>query len=276
MSRTVTIDDIWKLFEETNRLFRQSQEAWERQRQEDHRKAEEERRKAEEERRKAEEESRKAEEERRKAEEESRKAEEERRKAEEERRKAEEERRKAEEESRKAEEESRKAEMTAFQEKMDRRQEKSDRDFARLQQELGRFGNRWGEFVEEMVAPACETLFADRGIPVYKVSRRVKARLPGNRQMEIDLLVVDDGVVIPVEVKSKLSHDDVLDHLRRLAEFKEFFKEYADKKVMGAVAGIVVEDNVKRFAMNEGLFLIVQSGESVILANSPDFVPRSW
>ena len=44
---------------------------------------------------------------------------------------------------------------------------------------VGNLGGRWGEFVEGLVAPACETLFAQRGIPVHKISRNVKAKLPG-------------------------------------------------------------------------------------------------
>ncbi|MBF0153542.1 MAG: DUF3782 domain-containing protein [Magnetococcales bacterium] len=141
---------------------------------------------------------------------------------------------------------------------------------------VGRLGDRWGDFVESLVAPACETLFAERGIPIHKVSPRVKAKLPGNRHMEIDLLVVNTDTVALVEVKSKLRSEDVRDHLTQLAEFKDFFPEYADRRVMGAVAGIVIEEGVDRFAMNAGLWVIVQSGDSMHLANDTAFVPRTW
>ncbi|MBF0143173.1 MAG: DUF3782 domain-containing protein [Magnetococcales bacterium] len=142
--------------------------------------------------------------------------------------------------------------------------------------QIGRLGGRWGEFVEGLVAPACETLFAERGIPVHKVSRRVKAKRPGNRHMEIDLLVVNTDAVVLVEVKSRLTEGDVREHLTRLAEFKDFFQEYAGMRVMGAVAGIVIEENVERFAVNEGLFVMVQSGEVLRFANDGEFQPRVW
>ncbi|MBF0142146.1 MAG: DUF3782 domain-containing protein [Magnetococcales bacterium] len=141
---------------------------------------------------------------------------------------------------------------------------------------IGRLGGRLGEFVEGLVAPACRTLFAERGIPVHKVSQRVEADLPGNRHIEIDIFVVNTDTVSLVEVKSKLTIEDVREHLERLSEFKEFFREYADKRVIGAVAGMVVEDNVVRFAVRSGLFVIVQSGDSVRMANEESFVPRSW
>ncbi|MBF0146975.1 MAG: DUF3782 domain-containing protein [Magnetococcales bacterium] len=142
--------------------------------------------------------------------------------------------------------------------------------------QIGRLGGRLGEFVEGFVAPACTTLFAQRGIPIHKVSRRVEVKRPGGRHMEIDLLVVNTDTVALVEVKSKLVQDDVREHLIRLGEFKEFFPEYADKRAIGAVAGMVVEENVIHFAIKSGLFVIVQSGESLHFANSEEFVPRAW
>ncbi|MBF0435194.1 MAG: DUF3782 domain-containing protein [Magnetococcales bacterium] len=152
----------------------------------------------------------------------------------------------------------------------------TDRKVKEVSQQIGNLGSRWGEFVEGIVSPACETLFAARGIPVREVHQRVKAKLPGNRHLEIDLLAVNGDVIVPIEVKSRLRAEDVRDFIQRLGELKEFMPRYADAQVLGAVAGIVVEEGVDRYAMNEGLFVIVQSGDSVKLANDGKFVPRSW
>ncbi|HIJ83422.1 MAG: hypothetical protein HW380_3569 [Magnetococcales bacterium] len=152
----------------------------------------------------------------------------------------------------------------------------TDRKVKEVSQQVGNLGSRWGEFVEGIVAPACEALFAARGISVREVHPRVKANLPGNRHLEIDLLAVNGDVVIPIEVKSRLRGEDVRDFIRRLGELKEFMPRYADARVVGAVAGIVVDEGVDRHAMNEGLFVIVQSGDSVKLANDGEFVPRIW
>ncbi|MBF0420821.1 MAG: hypothetical protein HQL78_11730 [Magnetococcales bacterium] len=159
---------------------------------------------------------------------------------------------------------------------LDRRFQDTDRKIKEVSQQVGNLGSRWGEFVEGIVAPACEALFAARGISVREVHPRIKANLPGNRHMEIDLLAVNGDVVIPIEVKSRLRGDDVRDFIRRLGELKEFLPRYADARVVGAVAGIVVDEGVDRHAMNEGLFVIVQSGDSVKLANDGKFVPRTW
>ncbi|MBF0144458.1 MAG: DUF3782 domain-containing protein [Magnetococcales bacterium] len=167
-------------------------------------------------------------------------------------------------------------ETSAQMKETDRKFQETDRKIKEVSTQIGRLGGRWGEFVEGMVAPACETLFAERGIPVHKVSPRVKAKLDGNRHMEIDLLVVNTGMVVLVEVKSRLTQGDVRNHLDRLAEFKDFFPEYADRRVVGAVAGIVIDESVDSFAMNAGLFVMVQSGEIMQLANDAAFQPRVW
>ncbi|MBF0339880.1 MAG: DUF3782 domain-containing protein [Magnetococcales bacterium] len=173
----------------------------------------------------------------------------------------------------------------------DRKFQETDRKFREMREETDRqiqavsnqmketdrrLGGRLGEFVEGLVAPACETLFAQRGIPVHKVSRRVMAKLPGGRQMEIDLFVVNTDAVVLVEVKSKLEVGDVREHLERLRGFKEFFSEYADKRVLGAVAAMVIEENVRRFAINQGMFVIEQTGDTLRMANDEAFVPRAW
>ncbi|MEO5328335.1 MAG: DUF3782 domain-containing protein [Magnetococcus sp. THC-1_WYH] len=145
----------------------------------------------------------------------------------------------------------------------DRKIQETDRIVKEVSKKIGALGSRWGNLWKGLVAPACETIFAERGIPVHKVSRRVKAKLSGGRHMEIDVLVVNTDAVALVEVKSVLTVEAVREHLVRLSEFKDFFLEYANKKVFGAVAGIVIDEDADRFAMNKGLFVLVQSGDTI-------------
>lgn len=135
--------------------------------------------------------------------------------------------------------------------------------------------DRWGRFVENMVAPAAQRLFYERGIPVHAVSHRVRGRRNG-QSMEIDLLVTNDDRAVLIEVKSNLRQADVDDHLERLQRFKTIFPRYADARVMGAVAGVEVADEVALYAYRKGLFVLVQSGETMAIANDDRFVPAEW
>jgi len=152
-----------------------------------------------------------------------------------------------------------------------------------LGKQLGALGGAWGRFVEDLVAPACEHLFVERGIPVYQVSQRVRRRHQGDT-LEIDVLVVNQGHVLAVEVKSSLSVTDVKDFVVDLERFRDFFPEYASMQLYGAVAGIGIEAGAdalserlcQRYAYRQGLFVLAQSGETVAILNDAQFQPRAW
>ena len=152
---------------------------------------------------------------------------------------------------------------------------KTDRQITRLSQEIGNLGGKWGRFVENMVAPACETLFLNRDIPVHQVSQRVRKRLDG-KTLEIDVLVTNENHVLVVEVKSSLSVDDVKELIKNLTEFRQFFPEYNHKQLYGAVAGIEIEEGADKYAYRQGLFVLAQRGENVAILNDTEFQPKTW
>ena len=106
---------------------------------------------------------------------------------------------------------------------------------------------KWGRFVEELIAPAVERLFKERGIEVDKVFQRVKTRENGST-MEVDILAINGEYAVLVEAKSTLKIDDVKEHIERLENFKTFFPEYRERKIIGAVGGIVIEEDSDKYA----------------------------
>ena len=144
-----------------------------------------------------------------------------------------------------------------------------------LGKQIGGLGNRLGEFVEGVVRPGLVRLFRERGIDVRETHRDLEAERTG-RKAQVDLFVVNDAEVVVVEVKSKLSQRDVEDHLERLALFKELFPRYADARVLGAMAAMVVPEKQAAFAERAGLFVIGQAGDDAVLLNSPGFAPKAW
>jgi len=157
----------------------------------------------------------------------------------------------------------------------DRKMQETDRKIKEVTANIGRLGNKLGEFVEEMVKPAAVRLFREQGIDVHEVHRDVEAQR-GGESIEVDLLVVNDSDVVAIECKSTLSHDDVNAHLARLGKLKRMLPAYADRRVMGAVTGMVIPDNVARFAYGQGLFVIGQSGEQMLIRNGAGFRPKVW
>ena len=142
-------------------------------------------------------------------------------------------------------------------------------------EQIGKLGNRLGEFVEWQVRPAVVRLFQDRGIYVHEFLPDVSVkRATGG--IQIDLLVVNDTEAILVEVKSKLSQTDVDEHLERLGKFKQLMPRYRDVNALGAVAGMVVPDDIAIYAYRRGLYVLAQSGENVVILNDDKFKPRVW
>ncbi len=144
-----------------------------------------------------------------------------------------------------------------------------------LNEQLGKLGNRLGEFVEWQVRPAVVRLFQERGIDVHEFHEGVSVQR-GDEGIEIDLLVVNTTEAVVVEVKSKLTQADVTEHLDRLSKFKRLMPRYGDVRAMGAVAGMVVPNDVARYAYRQGLFVLAQSGDSVEILNDGNFTPRRW
>jgi RecB family endonuclease NucS len=94
--------------------------------------------------------------------------------------------------------------------------------------------------------------------------------------MEIDIFAVDGDVAVAVEVKSRLSRQDVDDFLTRLEQFRQAFPHYTGYQIYGAVAGIEIDEGVDRYAHQQGLFVIKQRGDTVAIANDTTFQPAAW
>lgn len=171
------------------------------------------------------------------------------------------------------------AELTAAQKETERllkeQGQETDRRIREVNKQIGDLGGKWGRFVENMVAPACETLFLKRGIPVHQVSQRVKKRLDG-KTLKIDVLVTNENHVLVVEVKSSLGVYDVKELIEDLTKFRQFFPEYAHKQLYGAVAGIEIEEEADKYAYRQGLFVLAQAGEAVKILNNENFQPKNW
>ena len=153
----------------------------------------------------------------------------------------------------------------------DRKMQETDKKIKEMTASIGRLGKKLGDFVEEMVRPAA----VRQGIAVHEVHRNVEAQR-GGEGIEVDLLVVNDTDIVAIECKSTLGVDDVNEHVARLDKLKRLLPTYHDKRVMGAVTGMVIPDHVARYAYSQGLYVIALSGEHLLIRNDADFSPRVW
>jgi len=151
----------------------------------------------------------------------------------------------------------------------------TDRQIRRVNRQIGDLGNRLGEFVEWQVRPAAVRLFQERGIAVYELASEITIQRDGEG-LEIDLLAINTTEAVLIEVKSKLTQNDVDEHLERLGKFKRLMPRYQDVRAMGAVAAMVVPQDVARYAYRQGLFVMAQSGDDMVILNDTNFTPKAW
>jgi hypothetical protein len=144
----------------------------------------------------------------------------------------------------------------------------SQKETARQMQEtdrrLGKLGLRMGEVVEYLVAPNLREKFTEFGLDFTKVNpgSYVNDRV-NNISLEIDVLLENGDKAMLVEAKTKPSTEDVKDHIKRLVKMRKYADLHGDKRAfLGAVAGVVVTDNVKKYALKQGFFVIEPSGET--------------
>ncbi|ACK65795.1 conserved hypothetical protein [Rippkaea orientalis PCC 8801] len=157
--------------------------------------------------------------------------------------------------------------------------EKTDRQIQQVNQQLSKLDNPLWNFIKWELRPVVADLFLKRGINLYEISTEVsvkRAKKRAKRSLEIDLFVAGDTEAILIEVKSKLTQRDVDKHLERLAKFKQFMPRYQDMNALGSVAGMIVPDEVANYAYHRGLFVLAQSGDSVIILNDTNFKPQVW
>ena len=146
---------------------------------------------------------------------------------------------------------------------------------AQTNKQVGGLTSRWGEFVENLIKPAAARLFQEKGIDVHLTALRVTGQ-DQQGSIEIDILVENTTEVVAIEVKSHLEVRDVKRFIQTLERFKKAFPKHKNDKLYGAVAGIKIDERVNEYAIQEGLFLIQPTGDSVIIANSHNFEPRVW
>ena len=156
-------------------------------------------------------------------------------------------------------------------------QKETDRQMKEYNKRFGDFTNRFGEVVEYMIAPNLLDKFNELGFAFTKISTRSKYRDQDNGLFfEIDYVLENEEKAILVEVKTKLLVDYINQHIERIEKTRRYADSRNDKRVfLGAVAGVVIPDNVRDYALKMGLFVIEPSGETFNITY-PRGKPKEW
>jgi len=159
----------------------------------------------------------------------------------------------------------------------DRKMQETDRKMQETDRRLGKLGIRMGEVVEYMVAPNLRDKFNELGFNFSQSNQNTIISDKDNKiSFEIDVFLQNYSKAMLVEVKTKPTTKDVKDHIKRLDKMRVYADLHGDKRTfLGAVAGAVMTDNVKEYALKQGFFVIEPSGETFNII-PPNNKPKEW
>jgi hypothetical protein len=124
---------------------------------------------------------------------------------------------------------------------------------------VGSFGNRTGEIVELILVPGIKPEVNKYGHNFEgMITRRYFSRESKRRYAEVDLLLESTNEALAVEVKTRLTKDDVEYHVKRLKLLRENESERSlkGKTLYGAVAGLDIDDDARDKALNLGMYVV--------------------
>ena len=144
----------------------------------------------------------------------------------------------------------------------------------------GELANKMGTLAEDLVAPSIPRVLhlvvgcPDGQIDAMAVRVRRRHQTDRGRTQEFDVVAVCGEYALINETKSSLYARDVDQFIQVLSEVRGFFPEYAEKKIIGAIASLYVDESVVRYAQKQGLLVLGMSEEMMDLLNEPGFEPR--
>ncbi len=156
-----------------------------------------------------------------------------------------------------------------------KRMQETDRKIDKLARLYGGVSENSRDVAEEFFRRGLEARQVLFGIPYDQVARLEKKTR--KLQGEYDIVLYNGDCMIVIEVKYKLHPDDVEDFIhRKLPVFKPLFPEYGDKKIIGGVAAMSVPIDSYELAEKNGLLVLTQSGENILVMNPEDFVLKEF
>jgi len=153
-------------------------------------------------------------------------------------------------------------------------------EISNLPKNIGGISNSIGKITEAMFLPEIHTKFNTFGynFNVSSTSTNRIFRDEGQAIAEVDIYLENGSIAMIVEVKTELTKTDIDEHIERIVTIKSYLDKYNNNRnILGTVAGTIINSNIIKYAQRNGLFVLVQSGESVKIADMPEnFKPKTW
>ncbi|MDR1257551.1 MAG: hypothetical protein LBJ86_07385 [Spirochaetaceae bacterium] len=170
------------------------------------------------------------------------------------------------------------AQIKAMSAEADERHKKLEKLVKNLSKNIGGVSRSLGKSTEYMFNARMWEKFNELEYTFTKGAPNVKFLVNGQIIAEVDMFMENGENVMPAEIKTDLTTEDVDEHLERIKKIRFYMDRHNDNRtIVGAVAGLIVPDNVRVYAQKKGLYVMVPSGKAVAVADMPPgFTPQKW
>ncbi|GHT54899.1 hypothetical protein FACS1894109_00400 [Spirochaetia bacterium] len=165
------------------------------------------------------------------------------------------------------------------QEENARQMKETDRQMKETDKRVGALTNRLGEISEHMIVPNLVSSFKALGYTFEKFSPNTKIEdFEHDLFAEADAFLENGDSVMVVEIKTKLKTEDIDDHVNRMEKFRAHADFHKDKrKYYGAIAGILMSESEKAYALKKGFYVLEPVGETfTITTPKGPGGPKAW
>ncbi|MDR2694138.1 MAG: hypothetical protein LBB74_07980 [Chitinispirillales bacterium] len=143
--------------------------------------------------------------------------------------------------------------------KMSERVDKVSESVAKLNGNVGGINNSLGKVVELVLLPGLmENLNTQFGYRFDNISPNKIFTDSGNMYAEIDLFLENGDAVMAVEAKTRVRESEMNTFLKSLSELRQHEAKagVAGKTIYAAVAGISFDNNARKLAVANGMYLV--------------------
>lgn len=189
--------------------------------------------------------------------------------------------------------EERKAEQKEWNKRWEQSREEWDKRWDKLSEDRkaekkewnrrwGKLSNKWGTMVEDLVGPSLPRLLREVAPcppddePLVQI--RAYRRHPKQRKkiFHIDGVVDSGEYALFCECFDTLEPADITKLVSKLAQAREYFPEYADHYLLGAVAALHIKPSLVQYASNKGILAFAVGEELMDVQNEAGFTPRRF
>jgi phenylalanyl-tRNA synthetase beta subunit len=156
---------------------------------------------------------------------------------------------------------------------------KTERLVKELSKNVGGVNGSLGDMAEGLMASDLYETFEALGLDFDHSFQnyKVKDRKTKRKLTEVDMLLVNGTIAMAVEVKTTMTQGDVDGHEIRMDVLRhEPNSLFANRKLYGAMAGVKMSPQARKYAIDKGFFVIELTGNTIKVDMPDGFTPKTW